>query len=241
METTSVQFKNAVVAALNGMNTDRLGMGKIEPGEDDVVARALLTGLPRGSLGTQLPPTLILRRHHDQLIVEIGMVTTFGSAGSLMNCAPNEFLSVLFKSPTIDEDFLADRMSILRLFAHAYLSSPHTMDEFLANLIDAANAHFVLSHAVRDVRDGEVTVKASLECDYAQLPENLGLVIQAAIVHSVKIAEFVQLVREFVMPDASKTVGVLADAFVAGALSASVNGDRKRATRSGKALSGLKL
>lgn len=237
METTTPQFKNAVVAALNEMNNDTLDLRDIEPGDGDVVARAVLNGL---SSGSRLPPALVLQRHHMHLLVSVRRLATIGSAGSLVNCSALEYMRVIFDPGGMDNERIGERMGILRLFAHAYLASPHAMDDFLANLIDAANARFVLTKAVRDVRDGEVSVQSSMECDYSQIPGNCALVVHATIMHAAKIVDLAQMVRDYIMPNAVGAQDVLAEALFASALDASATGD-KQAARTGKGQGGLTL
>lgn len=238
MQTTSTAFKNMVADALKQLNTDSLGLRNIEAGDGDLVAKAIVGGVPTGSM---LPMALVLRRHHDHMVVEARMVSHVGSAGSLMNCTAVEYLRTLLNPEDDGPERLSDRMGILRLFLHTYMASSHTTEEFLANLIEASNASHVFTRAIRDPRDGEVYLTAAMECDYSQMPRGFTMIVEAVLDHARKIAGIARLIQDLIMPEAPRDQTVLAQAMAAQAVGLRMNGDKTRSAKTSKPRDGLTL
>jgi len=199
METVSQTFRTSLVRALKSIKTDLLQLDNMEPGEGDVIVKAVVSSLPNW---LQHPVGLMLRSHHSSLLAEMRMIAQVGSGGSLMNCTPDEYLSALHPGEGHSFERLVEKIGYLRLLAHTYVLSPRTMEDLLGNLIDASNGMFVFTTAVRDRSDGEVWVKATMKCDLKTVPDDLAMVVSALFEHAVWIVRTVKLLRSDIVPDA---------------------------------------
>jgi hypothetical protein len=238
MQTTSTSFKNMIVNALNEVNTEEIGLRSITTGDEDVIAKGIVSGIETGSI---IPIVFGVRRHLDHMIVETRKVASAGSGGNLMNATACEYLHTLLAGNDEDSDRLRDRFGLLRLFFHTYMASPHTAEEFVANLVEATNDRHVYTRAIRDPRDGEIYVAASTECDFVHVPHRFAMVAGGVLSHAREVNMLVRVFRDMIHPNSQIEEKVLVHALAAQVVGARANGDKPPSTKKTKAAAAVTL
>ena len=200
-------FRNQVVDTLEKNFGKLLAMDGLRMSDNAYDAMVPLVGLDVVGLTT---PILRLFEQKSYLFVEARELVYLGSPGSLMNCAPQEFVeSLIFDSEEVGE-FEKRRPVLLNILANTYLSSARTSDELLASVIQASNEKTLFTNAIKASRDGEIYVAARLSCDFASIPNDFKSIVTAVINHSTRIRRFVKLMRRDVLPDTNNIEMVVA-------------------------------
>jgi hypothetical protein len=201
-------FKTQVVDTLDKTFGKWLTMDDLKMLGNEYDAMVPITGLDVEGLPT---PILRLFEQQSNLFVEARELVCLGSPGSLMNCAPQEFMeSLIFIDSEADGEFEKRRPILLNMLANTYLSSARTSDELLASVIQASNANTLFTNAIKNPRNGEIYITARMSCDFASIPDDFKNIVAAVIDHSARIRRFVNLMRRDVLPDTNNMEMVIA-------------------------------
>jgi len=191
-------FKDLLVEILSTQHGNVLAMNELKVIDENTLV------VPISAMISTLiaTPMLSFAKRGSALFVEARELVYLGSPGSLMNCVSGEFVgSLLCNSKGENSGHEMLPRAILSVLANAYLSIPHTTNEFLASVIQASNANTFFTSAIKNHQDGEIYVRAYMACDFESIPKDFEKISMAVLAHAFQIRRFVERMHRSVLPD----------------------------------------
>ena len=191
-------FKGDVVAELNRL-ADELRLEPAEPGEDEVLATAVVAGLTRP--GSIEPVVLGVVGREDGIRVEARNVCFAGSPGATVNRAVSYIMRHIFTPRDDDDSPTGDQIELCGVFADLFRGGNRTTDDLAAMIVAASNSMTLRTSAAVDFRDGEVFVDTFVPCDAGELPEDFESDLHVVLRHAQLIQRTIRIIRDLMSPD----------------------------------------
>jgi hypothetical protein len=187
MTAINENFRDLIVDELSLLAGD-LELGQLAKGDDDVVARAAVLGLPKGLQ----PRGLRVVRRRDRLFVEVRNVAHSGGKGCNANRCLSFYLQQVCKR---DEDERNTNGVLLGLLVDSALARPDPIEQLVGLFAANTNDITITTRAGLDSRDGEVFVDRSLVCDWKHVPEDFDDAVKSVLTHASIIVQFEDRLR----------------------------------------------